>query len=76
MFSEASRQILEDTRLTDAQGRTVDFKTTATTMTSNPRHGRSCARPRWRSPKQYEAVTSDKMRFSSVNEALKQHFLL
>ena len=28
-------QVLDDGRLTDGQGRTVDFKNTVTTMTSN-----------------------------------------
>ena len=65
-------QILEDGRLTDAQGRTVDFKNTVIIMTSNL----GTADLRKASvgfAKADEAVTHEKMK-SKVNEALKQHF--
>src|SRR5437899_2301109 len=65
-------QILEDGRLTDAQGRTVDFKNTVIIMTSNL----GTADLRKASigfAKADEAVTYEKMR-EKVNEALKQHF--
>jgi len=65
-------QILEDGRLTDAQGRTVDFKNTVIIMTSNL----GTADLRKTSvgfAKADEAVTHEKMK-AKVNEALKQHF--
>jgi ATP-dependent Clp protease ATP-binding subunit ClpC len=65
-------QILEDGRLTDAQGRTVDFKNTVIIMTSNL----GTADLRKTSvgfAKADEAVTHEKMRLK-VNEALKAHF--
>ena len=65
-------QILEDGRLTDAQGRTVDFKNTLIVMTSNL----GTADLRKASigfAKTDEALTHEKMR-AKVNEALKQHF--
>ncbi|MGQ0743002.1 MAG: ATP-dependent Clp protease ATP-binding subunit [Acidimicrobiales bacterium] len=65
-------QILEDGRLTDAQGRTVDFKNTVIIMTSNL----GTADLRKASvgfQKTSEAVTYEKMK-SKVNEALKSHF--
>ena len=65
-------QILEDGRLTDAQGRTVDFKNTVIIMTSNL----GTADLRKASvgfAKADEAVSHEKMRIK-VNEALKQHF--
>jgi ATP-dependent Clp protease ATP-binding subunit ClpC len=65
-------QILEDGRLTDAQGRTVDFKNTVIIMTSNL----GTADLRKTSvgfAKTNEAHTHEKMRLK-VNEALKQHF--
>ncbi len=65
-------QILEDGRLTDAQGRTVDFKNTVIIMTSNL----GTADLRKASvgfAKADEAVTHEKMK-TKVNEALKQHF--
>ncbi|HET9058315.1 MAG TPA: ATP-dependent Clp protease ATP-binding subunit [Acidimicrobiales bacterium] len=65
-------QILEDGRLTDAQGRTVDFKNTVIIMTSNL----GTADLRKASvgfAKADEAVTHEKMKIK-VNEALKQHF--
>ncbi|HTW97462.1 MAG TPA: ATP-dependent Clp protease ATP-binding subunit, partial [Acidimicrobiales bacterium] len=65
-------QILEDGRLTDAQGRTVDFKNTVLIMTSNL--GTSDLRkPRVGFQQQSEAVTYEWMK-TKVNEALKQHF--
>ncbi|MGB9111863.1 MAG: ATP-dependent Clp protease ATP-binding subunit [Acidimicrobiales bacterium] len=65
-------QILEDGRLTDAQGRTVDFKNTVLIMTSNlgtadlrkAQVGFSSAS---------QAVTYERMK-QKVQEALKQHF--
>jgi ATP-dependent Clp protease ATP-binding subunit ClpC len=65
-------QILEDGRLTDAQGRTVDFKNTVIIMTSNL----GTADLRKASvgfAKTDESVTHERMRVK-VNEALKQHF--
>jgi ATP-dependent Clp protease ATP-binding subunit ClpC len=65
-------QVLEDGRLTDAQGRTVDFKNTVIIMTSNL----GTADLRKTSvgfAKTDEAVTHEKMR-TKVNDALKQHF--
>jgi ATP-dependent Clp protease ATP-binding subunit ClpC len=65
-------QILEDGRLTDAQGRTVDFKNTVIIMTSNL----GTADLRKASvgfAKADEAVTHERMT-SKVNDALKQHF--
>jgi ATP-dependent Clp protease ATP-binding subunit ClpC len=65
-------QILEDGRLTDAQGRTVDFKNTVIIMTSNL----GTADLRKASvgfAKADAAVTHEKMK-AKVNEALKQHF--
>jgi ATP-dependent Clp protease ATP-binding subunit ClpC len=65
-------QILEDGRLTDAQGRSVDFKNTVLIMTSNL----GTADLRKSSvgfAKASEAVTYERMK-SKVNEALKAHF--
>jgi ATP-dependent Clp protease ATP-binding subunit ClpC len=65
-------QILEDGRLTDAQGRTVDFKNTVIIMTSNL----GTADLRKASvgfAKTDSAVTYEKMK-AKVNDALKQHF--
>jgi ATP-dependent Clp protease ATP-binding subunit ClpC len=65
-------QILEDGRLTDSQGRTVDFKNTVIIMTSNL----GTADLRKASVgfgKADEAVTYEKMRVK-VNEELKRHF--
>jgi ATP-dependent Clp protease ATP-binding subunit ClpC len=65
-------QILEDGRLTDAQGRTVDFKNTVLIMTSNlgtadlRKAGIGFA-------KSEAAVTYERMK-EKVNDALKQHF--
>ena len=65
-------QILEDGRLTDAQGRTVDFKNTVIIMTSNL--GTADLRKAsigFGSPD--EAVTYEKMK-GKVHEELKRHF--
>ena len=65
-------QILEDGRLTDAQGRSVDFKNTVLIMTSNL----GTADLRKSSvgfAKTSEAVTYERMK-AKVNEALKAHF--
>jgi ATP-dependent Clp protease ATP-binding subunit ClpC len=65
-------QILEDGRLTDSQGRTVDFKNTVLIMTSNL----GTADLRKASvgfAKTTEAVTYERMK-EKVAEALKQHF--
>ncbi|HVA75304.1 MAG TPA: ATP-dependent Clp protease ATP-binding subunit [Acidimicrobiales bacterium] len=65
-------QILEDGRLTDSQGRTVDFKNTVIIMTSNL----GTADLRKASvgfAKTSEAVTYEKMK-AKVHDALKQHF--
>ena len=43
-------QILEEGRLTDSQGRTVDFRNTVLIMTSNL-GTQTCARPTWASPR-------------------------
>ncbi len=65
-------QILEDGRLTDAQGRTVDFKNTVLIMTSNLGTA-DLRKAAIGFAKADEAVTYEKMR-EKVNEALKQHF--
>ncbi len=65
-------QILEDGRLTDSQGRSVDFKNTVIIMTSNL----GTADLRKASvgfAKTSEAVTYEKMKHK-VNDALKAHF--
>jgi ATP-dependent Clp protease ATP-binding subunit ClpC len=65
-------QILEDGRLTDSQGRSVDFKNTVLIMTSNL----GTADLRKASvgfTKADEAVTYERMK-TKVNEALKAHF--
>jgi ATP-dependent Clp protease ATP-binding subunit ClpC len=65
-------QILEDGRLTDAQGRSVDFKNTVLIMTSNL----GTADLRKASvgfAKASEAVTYERMK-AKVHEALKAHF--
>ncbi|MGH9304396.1 MAG: AAA family ATPase, partial [Acidimicrobiales bacterium] len=65
-------QILEDGRLTDAQGRTVDFKNTVLIMTSNL--GTSDLRhAQIGFSKSSEAVTYERMK-QKVQEALKAHF--
>ena len=65
-------QILEDGRLTDSQGRSVDFKNTVIIMTSNL----GTADLRKASvgfARTSEAVTYEKMK-EKVHDALKQHF--
>ena len=65
-------QILEDGRLTDAQGRSVDFKNTVLIMTSNL----GTADLRKASvgfSKTSEAVSYERMK-GKVHDALKQHF--
>jgi ATP-dependent Clp protease ATP-binding subunit ClpC len=65
-------QILEDGRLTDSQGRSVDFKNTVIIMTSNL----GTADLRKTSvgfAKTSEAITYEKMK-EKVNDALKVHF--
>jgi ATP-dependent Clp protease ATP-binding subunit ClpC len=65
-------QILEEGRLTDSQGRSVDFRNTVLIMTSNLGTAIS-ARPTWASAASDEAVSYEKMK-EKVNEALKAHF--
>ncbi len=65
-------QILEDGRLTDAQGRTVDFKNTVLIMTSNLGTA-DLRKARVGFSKTSEAVTYEHMK-SRVQEALKAHF--
>ncbi|MFN2505744.1 MAG: ATP-dependent Clp protease ATP-binding subunit [Acidimicrobiales bacterium] len=65
-------QILEDGRLTDAQGRTVDFKNTVLIMTSNLGTA-DLRKAAIGFQKSSEALTYEKMK-DKVNEALKQHF--
>jgi ATP-dependent Clp protease ATP-binding subunit ClpC len=65
-------QILEDGRLTDAQGRTVDFKNTVIIMTSNLGTA-DLRKAAIGFQKSSQAVTYEKMK-EKVQEALKQHF--
>ncbi len=65
-------QILEDGRLTDAQGRTVDFKNTVLIMTSNLGTA-DLRKVSVGFAKSTEAVTYERMK-SKVQEALKGHF--
>ena len=65
-------QILEDGRLTDAQGRTVDFKNTVIIMTSNLGTA-DLRKAAVGFAKTDEAVSHEKMK-AKVNDALKQHF--
>ncbi len=65
-------QILEDGRLTDAQGRTVDFKNTVLIMTSNLGTA-DLRKAAIGFQKTSEALTYERMK-DKVNEALKQHF--
>jgi ATP-dependent Clp protease ATP-binding subunit ClpC len=65
-------QILEDGRLTDAQGRSVDFKNTVLIMTSNLGTA-DLRRAAVGFAKADEAVTYEKMK-EKVNDALKRHF--
>ncbi|HLF99586.1 MAG TPA: ATP-dependent Clp protease ATP-binding subunit [Acidimicrobiia bacterium] len=65
-------QILEDGRLTDAQGRAVDFKNTVIIMTSNIGTA-DLRKAAVGFTKADEAVTYEKMK-EKVNEELKKHF--
>jgi ATP-dependent Clp protease ATP-binding subunit ClpC len=65
-------QILEDGRLTDAQGRTVDFKNTVIIMTSNLGTA-DLRRASIGFAKADETVTYEKMK-EKVTEELKRHF--
>ncbi len=65
-------QILEDGRLTDSQGRSVDFKNTVIIMTSNLGTA-DLGKASVGFAKTSEAVTYEKMKLK-VNDALKQHF--
>ena len=65
-------QILEDGRLTDAQGRTVDFKNTVIIMTSNLGTA-DLRKAQLGFAKSDAAVSYEKMK-EKVNEALKNHF--
>src|SRR5581483_9646341 len=65
-------QILEDGRLTDAQGRSVDFKNTVMIMTSNLGTA-DLRKAAIGFAKTSEAVTYERMK-EKVTDALKQHF--
>ncbi|MGO8826285.1 MAG: AAA family ATPase, partial [Acidimicrobiales bacterium] len=65
-------QILEDCRLTDAQGRSVDFKNTVLIMTSNLGTA-DLRKSSMGFAKTSEAVTYERMK-AKVDEALKSHF--
>ncbi len=65
-------QILEDGRLTDAQGRSVDFKNTVLIMTSNLGTG-DLGKTAVGFAKSSEAVTYEHMK-KKLNDALKVHF--
>ncbi|HYI62558.1 MAG TPA: ATP-dependent Clp protease ATP-binding subunit [Acidimicrobiales bacterium] len=65
-------QILEEGRLTDSQGRSVDFRNTVLIMTSNL-GTQDLRKANVGFGKSDEAVTYEKMK-EKVNEALKQHF--
>ena len=65
-------QILEEGRLTDAQGRSVDFRNTVLIMTSNLGTA-DLRKANVGFGKADEAVTYEKMK-EKVNDALKQHF--
>ena len=65
-------QILEDGRLTDAQGRTVDFKNTVLIMTSNLGTV-DLRKASIGFAKATDAVTHERMK-EKVQEALKAHF--
>jgi ATP-dependent Clp protease ATP-binding subunit ClpC len=65
-------QILEDGRLTDAQGRSVDFKNTVLIMTSNLGTA-DLRKSSMGFAKTSEAVTYERMKVK-VNDALKSHF--
>ena len=65
-------QILEDGRLTDAQGRTVDFKNTVLIMTSNLGTA-DLRKTQVGFSRSSQAVTYERMK-AKVQDALKQHF--
>ena len=65
-------QILEDGRLTDAQGRTVDFKNTVLIMTSNLGTA-DLRKTQVGFSHSSQAVTYERMK-AKVQDALKQHF--
>jgi ATP-dependent Clp protease ATP-binding subunit ClpC len=65
-------QILEDGRLTDSQGRTIDFKNTVLIMTSNLGTA-DLRKTNIGFAKSSEGLTYERMK-EKVNEALKQHF--
>jgi len=65
-------QILEEGRLTDAQGRSVDFRNTVLIMTSNL-GTQDLRKASLGFAKADEAITYERMK-EKVNEALKQHF--
>jgi ATP-dependent Clp protease ATP-binding subunit ClpB len=70
-------QVLDDGRLTDGQGRTVDFKNTLIVMTSNL-GAEFLADPRqpmgFAIPGDKEKVVSDKEAYGLVMEAVRRHF--
>jgi len=65
-------QILEEGRLTDSQGRSVDFRNTVLIMTSNLGTA-DLRKANVGFAKQDEAVSYERMK-QKVNDALKQHF--
>jgi ATP-dependent Clp protease ATP-binding subunit ClpC len=65
-------QILEEGRLTDSQGRSVDFRNTVLIMTSNL-GTQDLRKANLGFAKSDEAVTYERMK-EKVNDALKQHF--
>ncbi len=65
-------QILEEGRLTDAQGRSVDFRNTVLIMTSNL-GTQDLRKANVGFGKTDEAITYERMK-EKVNDALKQHF--
>jgi ATP-dependent Clp protease ATP-binding subunit ClpC len=65
-------QILEEGRLTDSQGRSVDFRNTVLIMTSNL-GTQDLRKATLGFAKSDEAVTYERMK-EKVNDALKQHF--
>jgi ATP-dependent Clp protease ATP-binding subunit ClpC len=65
-------QILEEGRLTDAQGRSVDFRNTVLIMTSNL-GTQDLRKANLGFAKADEAITYERMK-EKVNDALKQHF--
>ena len=61
-------QVLDDGRLTDGQGRTVDFKNTVVIMTSNIGSAQIGPRPADRASAAYESMKRE------VTDALRAHF--